>query len=294
MGLLWLLLYGGMFALAIGMMLIAVELLRPRRKTFAWALAKGLATDPEQLGWRYEQVKLRFADASETIAWVIDGEVQGGHRVVVCHGWGESKLEVLGRMKPVVQSAGQVVVYDQRGHGEAEAKLCRLGMWEVSDLEAVLRQVRERYGARDLVLLGYSMGAGVVVQYGAKHVDDELKAVVVEGVCPKLRYALAGILWLLHMPPWPMAWVVPWLVMPWAWGVAWRDHRYVADKVQCPLLVLHGQADPIAPVKHARTMAKLAVLGTMVEFADAGHVGLAEADEARYVDALQSVMKKGR
>ncbi len=292
MGLLWLLFYGGMLALVIGTLLIAVDLLRPRRKTFAWALAKGLPTEPGQLGWVFEEVTLALADDTKTRGWVIQGQTQGGLRVVVCHGWGESRLEVLARLKPVVQLAGQVVVYDQRGHGEAEAKLCRLGMWEVGDLERVLRQVRERYGHRELVLLGYSMGAGVAVQYAANDADKDLMAVVVEGVCPKLRYALAGILRMLHLPPWPMAWVVPWLVMPWAWGVAWRDHRKVAEKVKCPLLVLHGEADPIAPVKQARTMAKLATQGMMVEFAEAGHVGLAEVDEVRYVDALRKVIDK--
>ncbi|NJL30440.1 MAG: alpha/beta hydrolase [Phycisphaerales bacterium] len=228
MGLLWLLLYGGLSALGLGSLLIAVELLRPRRRTFASALAKNLPTDPGQLGWTFEETQFVFSDGSNTPGWVIQGKKADGPVVVVCHGWGEGRYDVLPRLHPVVALASRIVVYDQRGHGESEAKLSRLGTWEVRDLRCVVDQVGERLGTHQpIVLLGYSMGAGVVIQFVAglpdatEHQGNQpiINAVVVEGSCPKLSIALAGILRTLHFPPYPMAWIAPWLVIqPWGLG----------------------------------------------------------------------------
>jgi pimeloyl-ACP methyl ester carboxylesterase len=69
----------------------------------------------------------------------------------------------------LVEDGHQVVVYDQRGHGESTLGD---GIPAIADLGHDLRAVLEAVDARDVVLVGHSMGGMSIQSYATEHPDD--------------------------------------------------------------------------------------------------------------------------
>jgi pimeloyl-ACP methyl ester carboxylesterase len=69
----------------------------------------------------------------------------------------------------LVDGGNQVVVYDQRGHGESTLGD---GVPAIADLGHDLRAVLDAVDAHDVVLVGHSMGGMSIQSYAAEHPDD--------------------------------------------------------------------------------------------------------------------------
>jgi pimeloyl-ACP methyl ester carboxylesterase len=78
----------------------------------------------------------------------------------------------------LVDAGHQVVVYDQRGHGESTLGD---GIPAIADLGHDLRAVLDAVDARDVVLVGHSMGGMSIQSYASEHPDhfrDRVRGVV--------------------------------------------------------------------------------------------------------------------
>ena len=73
-----------LYILALALMIFAgsaavvYKLQYPKRKTYAYALATGLPTDPGELGFEAQERRYVFADGSTTLGWEITGQAPGG------------------------------------------------------------------------------------------------------------------------------------------------------------------------------------------------------------------------
>jgi alpha-beta hydrolase superfamily lysophospholipase len=167
--------------------------------------------------------------------------------------------------------------YDHQGHGRTTGTRCHVRRFAdlLDDLERVLGQVRSEHPERPVFLVGHSMGGLTVAAFAADRRPD-----VAGAVTSGLR------------------WVVPRLAMPSgldANGLS-RDpdvvRAYLDDplvfrtitmslaaelmsavqrtggrggEVRVPMLLLHGQADPICPVDGSRAFhAQLEVPGSRI------------------------------
>jgi len=114
-------------------------------------------------------------DDGAVIAATIAGE---GPTVVLAHGFTNGRVVWSPVAHRLIESGHQVVIYDQRGHGESTVgadgyTVTRLG----SDLRAVL----EAADVRDVVLVGHSMGGMTIQAFAASHPDalaERVKGVV--------------------------------------------------------------------------------------------------------------------
>ncbi|MDQ1320993.1 MAG: hypothetical protein QG655_2236 [Actinomycetota bacterium] len=104
--------------------------------------------------------------------WTPDTEPRGV--VVLAHGYGEHAR----RYDHVAQHFGEagLVTYalDHRGHGRAGGKRVRVRhMAEfVSDYRDLVNVARAEHPGRPLIVLGHSMGGGIVFAYGVQHPGD--------------------------------------------------------------------------------------------------------------------------
>ncbi len=172
---------------------------------------------------------------------------------IYCHGFlGGKNYGPVPRFVEMLGEEADAIAFDFRGHGESEG-LCTLGEQEVLDLEAVVCHARE-LGYRRIVLVGSSMGGATVLQYGAR--DKDIAGVVTIGAFAhpgftglselglilaryRIGRGLARIarrctIWPdLHLPS-PLSAV-----------------HYISPR---PLLMFHGQFDPLIPVSQAREL----------------------------------------
>jgi alpha-beta hydrolase superfamily lysophospholipase len=167
--------------------------------------------------------------------------------VVISHGLTATKDDpkVVALAARLHEIGYDVVAYDSRGHGQSGG-FCTLGKHEVQDVAALVEWVRSR--TRRVVLVGASMGAVGVLSYAAK--DSALTGVVAVSSPGAWRLPLrvqslitAGLARTAPGRHWARR-KMNVRIAPWGSP----EPAYVhLGSVQCPVVVIHGEQDPIIP-----------------------------------------------
>jgi len=294
MGLIVLLSLGALAVAGLSVAGLLYALTHPPRKTYAAALGRGDPTEPEAVGASGPAVTFTLADGSRSPGWVLEGGAAKGPTVLLLHGYGDSRYGALTWAPLLLPHAARLVVYDQRAHGESDAKRATLGPDEAHDAAAVIDQLEEMEApdnARPLVLFGYSMGA-VVALAAATLRPGHVTGVIADGV---YRHWATPVHNVLRQRRYPAALLIA-LATPVLWlaGEGYRrfDRAAFARKLQCPLLALHGSADRCCPLHEAQAVVDAAPDAELITFADAGHLDLASRQPQRYHDALAHFFRK--
>lgn len=262
----------------------AWEALHPRRRTTAYAIARGLAADPEEVGWSREAWTLDRPDGARLPVWEITGAGGDGAPVVIMlHGWGESKIDSLARAQAWFGIASKVVLYDLRGHGEAEGSVSLLGDGEEDDLLALIERLR----APRLILFGHSLGATIALFAAAKLAEQatargeesltKVEAVVAVAPYRVVHTPIRNRLRMLHLPGRPATDGT--MAMLRLFGVRQRDVVMAAKRVESRVIVAHGARDQIAPIDDGRVIAEAAPNGELHTINDADHFTILQSSE---------------
>lgn len=281
MGLAGLLLMGLGLAIVTLVITLRSRLLNPPRRTLAWAVSRSWPATPAEMdearfgvsgvSWRPLEVHARGGTMRLSV-WEIQGRANDGPTAVLTHGWADSKLSSLARLEPLLGSCSRVIAWDLPGHGESSGQ-SEMGRLEHDLLERVLDDVLGEQNETPLVLVGWSLGAGVSLRYAAtgkrramvRHVIAEAPYLLPQ--TPAVRVAQAA-----GMPAflvWPSLMLIG--------GLKWLkpgedfDRAIYAKKMTCGLTVLHGEADPVCPVEDGAKLAQAAAEGEIVRIAGARH-----------------------
>ncbi|MBA4028500.1 MAG: hypothetical protein C0475_05105 [Planctomyces sp.] len=242
-------------------------LARPPRRTAAFAIARGLPSDPGELApapahWGQWTVRWRGVDIP---VWELPGARPQRPTVVLTHGWGDSRVTMLGRADALRQSFARVVLWDLPGHGEAPGS-CALGLREAGALGALLDRLDG-----PAVLYGFSLGAGLSIRAAAERPESAGGGGArVTGVIAEAPYALPGTparavarMRGLDVPG--CVWAALLLAgLARGAGPRWLragggfDRRAWAAQLRSrrvPLLVLHGSQDAVCPIDDGRAIA---------------------------------------
>ncbi|MBZ0173306.1 MAG: alpha/beta hydrolase, partial [Phycisphaerales bacterium] len=150
------------------------RLTHPPRRTYAWAVARGVPGDPSELAEPREHGVWTFARAGLAFdVWDITGDDPEGPIVVATHGWGGSRPEMLARVPALAAAASRVVLWDMPGCGETPGA-STLGGREPLDLLALIGVID-----KPVVLFGHSLGAEVSLR--AAHASpDGVRGLILE------------------------------------------------------------------------------------------------------------------
>lgn len=300
-----------LFALAYALLLTAMvagvlwQMNRPRRKTVGVSLAMGGPGDPADLELAAREVEFPLADGSISPGWVIDGARPQGPVAVVVHGHRDSRFGSLYRAQMLAPYTAAVAVFDLPGHGDAAAARCLMGEREARDVVSVARHLADHLpaalAARPVVLLGYSMGATIVIKAAAAE-PGRFAGVI---ACAPYRFwdqGLRGQLRRRGLPAWPTVPLVGLILraaqvlkLPGPGGLGeppGLDRAADAAGLDAPLLVLHGDADDICPLDAGRAIARAAPDGKLVVIAGGTHNQLLAADHDAVHAALQTFFAK--
>lgn len=302
MGLIVLFLQAGILLFVALLASLVWRLLFPPRRGLGWALGRGLPGDPGELDADYAEVTFTLAGGSTTPGWVVRGGDEQGPVLVVSHGWGESRHVSLGRAAQLLRWARAMVCYDLRGHGESTSRRCDWSVGESADLLGIIEQLREvdsgSLKQRPMVLVGYSMGAAASLLAAARDEGERtspvVAAVIAEGTGGNRIEPIAGVLRERRLPVQPLLTLAR-IVLQWTrlWP---RELNMVPwmHKVACPVLLLHGRGDATCSLATARAVAEPIPDATLVVFESDAHLGLAEVDASRYLDAVRAFLDRVR
>ncbi len=151
---------------------------------------------PEQFGLRYEKIAFKTRDGLELKGWFIPSTTGEARTVLMCHGWGDNKGELLQQTYFLNASGGfNLMYFDFRSHGESEGEITTIGGLETIDFDAAMDWLRTNRPeqARNIGVFGLSMGAAVTVASMPKHPD--LRCAVVESPFSDYRTVIARWSW---------------------------------------------------------------------------------------------------
>lgn len=235
----------GRAALAAGVMYAAPLLLK---KTFA-PPQRDTSQTPDDFGLAGEEVWLQSVNGTNLHAWFIPASDQPAPAVAVLHGWGANGSLLL-PIAPYLHGAGYHALFlDARNHGLSEhddfSSLPRFA----EDLEVGIAWLRERDDVTSIAVAGHSVGAGAAILAASR--DPEIAVVVSMSAFAHPREMMTKQLRLTRLPRpvtgallWPIEQVI--------------GHRFdefasqnIIEDVTCPVLIVHGDADKVIPVKDA-------------------------------------------
>lgn len=258
--------------------------------------------DPVTVGLPWEQVAYETS-LGPAPAWYFG--VGGSGRPQAAHTWAihvhgrSTRYHEAFRLVPTLAEAGlPSLTIAYRNDPDAPRAVdgrSRLGATEWHDVEAAVRFALDR-GARDVVLVGYSMGGTIAMVCARRSVvRSRIRALVLDAPVldwtPVMRRAAVerGL---------PSA-IVP-LVVPPAMTVAsrmagftWEGVRHDPAALTLPTFLVHGDADPTVPIALADTLAAARPeLVTYLRVAGAGHVRSWNHDPDSYQAALRGFLSR--
>jgi len=178
--------------------------------------------------------------------------------VVVAHGLtGSHRRPAVRRAVAVLSAMAGVVSFDFRGHGRSGG-VSTVGNLEILDLAAAVAWARE-LGYGRVATVGFSMGAAVALRHAAEY-RDVAAVVAVSG--PSRWYyrgtpAMRRLHWMISTGPGRVTGRV--LRGTRIGRGGWHPEPEPPDAAAArlspvPLLVVHGDADPLFPVDHAHAL----------------------------------------
>lgn len=201
-----------------------------------------------------EEVVLTSADGEKLIAWHVPPR-EAKPVVIYFHGnAGALNLRAV-RFKWLTADGNGLVALSYRGYGGSTGKPSEQGL--INDARAAYDFAAARFPAKRIVLWGESLGTAVAVAVAA---EREIGGLILDA--PFTSTADVG------------AAAYPFAPVRWFLKDSFRSDKRITD-VKAPLLVLHGERDPIVPVAFGERLFRLAPdPKRMVRFPLAGHVDL--------------------
>ncbi len=134
---------------------------------------------PADLGLPYEAIVFTGPDGVELSGWYLPS--QNRSAVIMLHGYGANRLELLDRAALLVREGFGVLLYDQRGHGESGGGLRSFGWEDVADVDAAVAWLvgRSEVDPDRLGIFGFSIGGQVALRAAAA--NPALRAVAADG-----------------------------------------------------------------------------------------------------------------
>jgi dienelactone hydrolase len=165
-------------AVVLVMLAMAVSIIAPAVAATTVPSTEVTST-PAAVGMEFESVSLTTTDGVELAAWYVPGTDGGG--VVVMHGAGSTRSDVLGQAAVLARSGYALLLIDARGHGESAGTAMDFGWYGDLDVAAGTEFLASRpeVDAGRIGVVGFSMGGEEAI--GAAASDPRIRAVVAEG-----------------------------------------------------------------------------------------------------------------
>jgi len=229
-------------------------------------------------------------------AWYVPG--RGKTWAVITHGKGADRREGLRILPALVESGFHCLLITYR-NDENQATGPRgeysYGRDEWEDLDAAVAYALGN-GANDVVLVGFSMGGAITLSFMRNSTHrDRISALVLDAPMLNLEETVEYGARLAHLPVRFLA--ISNRIAARLYRFRWDDFDYfgVAEALDVPVLLFHGDADRTIPVELSDRLAALRPdIVTYVRTEGAGHVRAWNVDPAGYLTTVRDFVRTRR
>jgi dipeptidyl aminopeptidase/acylaminoacyl peptidase len=205
---------------------------------------------PDQLGLEYREVFFASADGVRLHGWLLPARTETiAGTVVFLHGNAQNVSSHIASVFWMPAAGFNVFLFDYRGYGASEGKPTIADVHR--DAEAAIRQAASLPGVdrARIAVFGQSLG-GAIAPTAVERTRAEVpvRALVIDSAFSDFRgiarekLASFWLTWPVHGP---LARTIPDTTSP---------TRAIARLDDIPVLIVHGEADGVIPVEHARRM----------------------------------------
>jgi uncharacterized protein len=201
---------------------------------------------PDQLDLQYRDVWLKAHDGIDIHAWHLVAERPRRGVVLYLHGTTRNNSAYLDHVAWLPAHGFDVLMLDPRGYGQSEGYAELTGLHR--DAATALAYVANR-ACGEIIVFGQSLGGAIAIHSVANtHAKHCVRGVIADSAFASYRSVAMD-----HLPKswlaWPLRQSVSLLI-----SERFSPER-VADKISpIPLLIVHGDADALVPVHHARML----------------------------------------
>jgi dipeptidyl aminopeptidase/acylaminoacyl peptidase len=235
---------------------------------------------------RWQDVSFETEDGLTLQGWYVVPEAENGATVILVHGLGGNREQVLGDAALLAAEGYSALLFDLRNCGESEGEVTTLGLREALDVGAALDFVlaQPTTDPARIGLLGHSMGGATVILAAAHY--PQVRAMVAESTYTSVEDNVAdSVRALTGLPAFPFAPLIVWF----GEREADLDIGQVSpvDVIGTisprAVMIVHGEQDSVLPAKNAERL--YAAAGEPKELylvPGADHYGLVQAQPEEY------------
>ena len=214
---------------------------------------------------------------------------------IAFHGYRSHPLsDFSGGSELIFSMEHNLLLVDQRAHGQSEGRSITFGILERQDVLAWVYWALDRFGKETRILLfGISMGASTVLMASELELPANVKGIVAD--CP---YACAMDI-ILHVAK---DMTIPlWLVKPFVilgakiyggFDICETDAARAVRSAKIPILIIHGEEDRFVPCEMSNIVSHNSKLITRFTFPEAAHGISFLVDRPRYQKIVTEFVKE--
>jgi fermentation-respiration switch protein FrsA (DUF1100 family) len=209
----------------------------------SWPAQKPIGAAPDDLP--AQTITFPSASGSRLAGWFVPGTPHGG-AVLLMHGVGANRREMLGRARLLHAAGFSVPLFDFQAHGESTGDAITFGYREAKDARAAFDELRRRAPGERTAVIGLSLGGAAAILADP---PLEADAMVLEAVYASFAIAVENRV-AMHLGP-----AGPYLAPPLTTMLLWQvkprlgfdpdilqPAARVAD-LHMPLLLIAGDVD---------------------------------------------------
>ena len=170
--------------------------------------------------------------------------------ILLSHGYRSTILVDFGLAFAFYHALGMnILVPQQRAHGESEGKFITFGVKECEDMACWIKYHNEHYGNYQMILNGLSMGASTVLYLADQNLPDNVKCIIADcGFTSPMAIIDIVFRSVAHLPSAPFLWIANLFAKVFAgFDFTEKDTRVVLQRAKIPVLLIHGIADDFVP-----------------------------------------------
>lgn len=216
--------------------------------------------------------------------------------ILLAHGYRSSKMVDFSLAFGMYHALGlNILIPDQRAHGESEGKYITFGVKESCDMLSWISYHNKTFGDIPLVLSGLSMGASTMLYLADADLPQNVKCIIADCGFTSPREIIKNVFrQVVHLPAAPTLFVADLFARIFAgFSLTEKDTRSILQNSKLPILLVHGIDDGFVPcemTRQAYVACKEPKEIFLVEGADHG-VSFLVAKE-RYVEIVTAFLQK--
>ena len=205
---------------------------------------------PADHGIDYQVLSLNTPGGNHLAGWYL-ASTNNAPVIIILHGWGASSNLMLPLAVPLYQSGFNILMLDARNHGQSDAEGQSSLPRFAEDLHIAIKHIQtqpQRHNGQ-VVLMGHSVGAGAVLYEASQRRD--IAAVISLSAFAHPDWVMRRQLKRFPLPGVMVTGILKYIQVIIGVSFANIAPMNTACKIECPVLLVHGDKDELVPVSDA-------------------------------------------